>query len=178
MNNKIRQDKDQYNLDRQTATISALLSGNVGKHEFIAGKDFLPEKDFLKKAAAIKRFEYFLFSKEFKMQTSVAEKQYQKFDNAFESNKKEEVKTKNLKNCTNSNLVYNNYFTFYKCDTIKEFTKRSLDSKVTGLREFKDKLELFYYEIMEIKPNREDHIKDLEKEKLCLIQLLNYLIIF
>ena len=32
--NKIEQNKAQYNLDRQTATISALPSGNVGKYEF------------------------------------------------------------------------------------------------------------------------------------------------
>ena len=29
--NKIEQNKAQYNLDRQTAKISAILSGNVGK---------------------------------------------------------------------------------------------------------------------------------------------------
>ena len=29
INNKIKQNKAQYNLDRQTAKISALLSGNV-----------------------------------------------------------------------------------------------------------------------------------------------------
>ena len=29
IDNKIEQNKDQYNLDRQTATISALSSGNV-----------------------------------------------------------------------------------------------------------------------------------------------------
>ena len=34
INNKIEQNKAQYNLDRQTATISALSSGNVGKYEF------------------------------------------------------------------------------------------------------------------------------------------------
>ena len=114
----------------------------------MTGNDFLPEKDLLEKAAAIKRSEYSSLGKELKMQTSVSEKQYQKFDNAFEFNKKEEVKTKNNRNCTKSNLVYNNYFTFYKCNTIKEFAKRSLDSKVNGLRKFKDKLELFDYEIM------------------------------
>ena len=31
--------------------------------------------------------------KELKQETSIAEKQYQKFDNVFESNKKEEYKT-------------------------------------------------------------------------------------
>ena len=39
--------------------------------------------------------------------------------------------------------------------------------------EFKDKLELFYNDTIEIKPNNKDPIKDLKKEKLCLLQRLN-----
>ena len=87
--NKIKENKAQYNLDRQTAKISALSSGNVSKYEFLTGKDVLPEKDLLEKAAAIKRFQYSSLGKELKKQTSAAEKQYQKLDNAFESNKNE-----------------------------------------------------------------------------------------
>ena len=56
INNKIEQNKAQYDLDRQTAKISALLSGNVGKNQFLTGKDVLPEKDFLEKSATIERF--------------------------------------------------------------------------------------------------------------------------
>ena len=46
--NKTEQKKAQYDLDRQTAKISALSSGNVGEYEFLTGKDVLPEKDMLK----------------------------------------------------------------------------------------------------------------------------------
>ena len=46
---KIEQNKTQYNLDKQTAKIFALSSGNVSKFEFLTGKDVLPEKDFLEK---------------------------------------------------------------------------------------------------------------------------------
>ena len=56
INNNIEQNKAQYNLDRQTAKISALSSGNVSKYEFLTGKDVLPEKDLLEKAATMKRF--------------------------------------------------------------------------------------------------------------------------
>ena len=76
----------------------------------MTSKDVLPEKDLLEKDAALKRFEYSPLGKELKTQTSVAEKQYQKFNNTFESNKKEELKRSHAK----SNLVYNKYFTFYK----------------------------------------------------------------
>ena len=56
INNKIEQNKAQYNLGRQTGKISALSSGNVSKYELLAGKDVLPEKDSLEKAAAIEKF--------------------------------------------------------------------------------------------------------------------------
>ena len=80
INNKIEKSKAQYNLDRETAKISALLSGNVNKYQFLTGKDILPEKDLLERATALKKFEYSPLSKELKKQTSAAEKQYQSFD--------------------------------------------------------------------------------------------------
>ena len=113
----------QYSLDRKNAKISALSSGNVNKYEFLTGEDLLPEKDLLKKVAAIKRFEYSPLGKELKNQTSVAKNQYQK----FESNKNEE-RTRSKRSRAKSNLVYNKDFTFYKYRDIKDFAaKRSPD---------------------------------------------------
>ena len=74
INNNIGQNKVQYNLGRQTAKISALSSGNVSKYKYLTGKDVLPEKKLLKKAATIKRFEYSLSSKAFEKQTNVIKK--------------------------------------------------------------------------------------------------------
>ena len=45
INNKIEQNKAQYDLDRQTANISVLSSGNTSKYEFLTGTDVLREKD-------------------------------------------------------------------------------------------------------------------------------------
>ena len=67
--NKIEQNKAQYNLDRQTAKVSALSPGNVSKYEFQIGKDVLPEKDLLQKAATMKRLEYSPLGKDLKNQT-------------------------------------------------------------------------------------------------------------
>ena len=50
IDNKIKLNKAQYDLDKQTAKISALLSRNVNKYEFLTGKDFLPEKELLENA--------------------------------------------------------------------------------------------------------------------------------
>ena len=47
INNKIEQNKTQYNLDRRTDKISSLSSGNIGKYEFLTGKDVLPKKNLL-----------------------------------------------------------------------------------------------------------------------------------
>ena len=55
INNKIEQNKAQYDLDRRTAKSSALSSGNVSKDEFLTGKDVLSEKDLLEKAATVKK---------------------------------------------------------------------------------------------------------------------------
>ena len=49
----------------------------------MTGKDVLPEKDMLEKAAKMKRFEYPPLGKELKAQTDVAKKQYKKLDSAF-----------------------------------------------------------------------------------------------
>ena len=48
IDNKIEQNKAQQTLDRQTAKISALSSGNVSNNEFLTGKDVLPEIDLLR----------------------------------------------------------------------------------------------------------------------------------
>ena len=39
IDNKIELNKAQYDLNRQTANISALSSGDISKYEFLTGKD-------------------------------------------------------------------------------------------------------------------------------------------
>ena len=77
IDNKIEQIKAQYDSDRQTAKISALLSGNVSKYKFLTGKNVLPKEVLSEKATTIKRFEYSPLDKELKAQTDIAKKQYQ-----------------------------------------------------------------------------------------------------
>ena len=40
LNDKIRANKSQYNLDRQAAKISALSNGDLEKYEYLTGKNF------------------------------------------------------------------------------------------------------------------------------------------
>ena len=70
--NKIEQNKTQYDLDTKTFKISALLSRNVSKYEFLISKDVLPENNLLEKAATIKRFEYSSLGSELEKQTGIA----------------------------------------------------------------------------------------------------------
>ena len=64
--------------------ISVLSPVNVSKYEFLTSKDVLPEKDLLEKSVELKRFEYSPLGKEIKAQSDIANKQYQKLDDADE----------------------------------------------------------------------------------------------
>ena len=41
-NDQIRDEKLQYNINREAAKISALSSGKVHKYEYVTGEDILP----------------------------------------------------------------------------------------------------------------------------------------
>ena len=53
----------------------------------MTGKDVLPGKGLLEKAAAMRRFEYSPLGKELNTQADIAKKQYQGLDKTFISNK-------------------------------------------------------------------------------------------
>ena len=57
---------------------------------------------------------------------------------------------------------------FYKYHNIHDFAKRSFYSKQNDLTEFKDILDLFYYDTEKIKPNNEAQEKALEKRKIMI----------
>ena len=42
INDQIRDEKLQYDINRKTAKISASSSGNIQKYEYLAGEDILP----------------------------------------------------------------------------------------------------------------------------------------
>ena len=48
--NKIEQNKTQYGLDTKSTKISALLSRNFSKYEFLISKDVLTEKKLARKS--------------------------------------------------------------------------------------------------------------------------------
>ena len=54
LDNKIRSNQTQYDLDRQNAKISALSSGELDKYEYLTGEDLRYKPDVVQKA----KFEY------------------------------------------------------------------------------------------------------------------------
>ena len=72
IDSKIEQNKVQYNLDRQTATISGLSSGNFCKYE--SGEDILLEKKLLEKVVTMKRPECSSLRSELKKEIDIAKR--------------------------------------------------------------------------------------------------------
>ena len=169
----IKQNKSQYDLDRQAAKIYALLSGNVIKYEFLTCEDVLLEKDLLEKAATMKTFEYSPLGKELKTQTDISKKQYQKLDNFFEFDKIIKKEEPMFKNYSKSNLIYNGKYSFYKyyLDS-KKFDNLSVKSKYSFLHKFF--YDLSKFKILKItkqetekkKPNMHDRASELYNELL------------
>ena len=52
LDDKIRANKAQYDLDRQAAKISALSSGELEKYEYLTGEDLGYKQDVVQKATS------------------------------------------------------------------------------------------------------------------------------
>ena len=112
--------------------MSSLSSGNVSKYKFLTGKDVLPEKGLLQKAATMKRFEYSLLAKELKKHTSGPVKQYQNIDKVVNHDEKEKpVKIKKEWQLTTgeSSLFYTNKYSFIEFKTVGKYMDDSLVSR-------------------------------------------------
>ena len=120
IDSKIKQNKGQYDLDKQTARTSALLSRNVSKYETLTGEDVLSEKDLLEKAITMKIFEYLPVGKELKAQTDIANKQHQKLDDTYKFNKTIKKEKPTFKKYNRSNLIYSR-ISFYSHSDEEEF---------------------------------------------------------
>ena len=73
----------------------------------------------IRKAAALRRFEYYPLGKELKAQTDIAKKQYQKLDDTFEFDKITKKEKPTSKRYTRSNLIYDSKYSFYPYYNIK-----------------------------------------------------------
>ena len=76
INDQIRDEKLQYDINRETAKISALSSCKIHKYEYLTGEDILPSNQQQTKEQA--RFTYSPLGKAFEKQIKTIEDQGQK----------------------------------------------------------------------------------------------------
>ena len=81
INDQIRDEKLQYDINREAAKISALSSGKIHKYEYLTGEDILPstQQQIIEQA----RFNYSPLGKAFEKQAKTIEDQAQKQINAL-----------------------------------------------------------------------------------------------
>ena len=90
---QIRDEKLQYDINRETAKISALSSGKIDKYEYLTGEEILPsnQQQIIEQA----KFTYSPLGKAFEKQTETIEDQGEKQIKATEDNKKQLVNNNN-----------------------------------------------------------------------------------
>ena len=88
INVQIRDEKVQYDINREAAKISALSSGKIHKYEYLTGEDILPsnQQQIIEQA----KFTYSPLGKAFEKQIKTIEDQGQKQVNALEDLKPKE----------------------------------------------------------------------------------------
>ena len=92
IDDKIRDEKLQYDINREAAKISALVSGKIDKYEFLTGEEILPfdQSRIIEQA----KFTYSPLGKAFEEQTKTIEEQgKEKADAITNENKKLEALT-------------------------------------------------------------------------------------
>ena len=83
--NQIKDEKLQYDIDGEAAKISALSSGKIDKYEYVTGEEILPsnQQQIIEQA----KFTYYLLGKAFEKQTKTIEDQGEKQIKAIQDNK-------------------------------------------------------------------------------------------
>ena len=159
INDQIKDEKLQYDINREAAKISALLSGKIHKYEYLTGEDILPssKQQIIEQA----RFTYSPLGKAFDKQIKTIEDQGKKQVDALntlksDNNKKLEIKNEEIipesafasdeakkeinkilkieKNVDREKLVYEagkHKYDFRKFNTIRTFGEDIYEGKIT-----------------------------------------------
>ena len=87
VDDKIRDEKLQYDINRESAKTSILSSGKIDKYEYLTGEEILPsnQRQIIEQA----KFTYPPLGKAFKKETKTIEDQGEKQIKAIEDNKKQ-----------------------------------------------------------------------------------------
>ena len=92
---QIRDEKLQYDINREAAKISALSSSKIDKHEYLTVEEILPfnQQQIIEQA----KFTYYPLEKAFEKQTKIIEDQGKKQVDALVSLKPKEIKPRETK---------------------------------------------------------------------------------
>ena len=101
-----RDEKLQYDINREAVKISALSSGKIDKYEYLTGEEILPsnQKQIIEQA----RFTYSLLGKTFEKQTKTIEDQIKKQVDILKS--LEFLKPKEVKSEETKPIDYDDYY--------------------------------------------------------------------
>ena len=104
INDQIRDEKLQYDINREAAKISALSSGKIHKYEYLTGEDILPsnQQQIIEQA----KFTYSLLGKVFEKQIKTIEDQGQKKADALKQTKEITYKPDDDDNTPISKEIY------------------------------------------------------------------------
>ena len=93
---KTKDEKLQYDINREAAKVSALSSGNIDKYEYLTGEEILPsnQQQIIEQA----KFTYSPLGKAFEKQTKTIEDQGEKQIKAIQDNKQPLISDNDYKN--------------------------------------------------------------------------------
>ena len=93
---QIKDEKLQYDIDREAAKISALSSGKIDKYEYLTGEEILPsdQQQIIEQA----KFAYSPLGKAFEKQTKIIEDKGEKRIKATQDNRKQLISNDDYKN--------------------------------------------------------------------------------
>ena len=131
INDQIKDEKLQYDINREAAKISALSSGKVHKHEYLTGKEILPsnQQQMIEQA----KFTYSHLGKAFEKQIKTIEDQEKKQVEALENLKDHKKQLTNDYEDELLHLKAREIFTnIYneRLDKIKELTEKIDDNNL------------------------------------------------
>ena len=96
IDDQIKDEKLQHNINREAAKISAFSSGKFSKYEYLTGEEILPSNK--QKITEQAKFEYSPLGKAFKKHVKTIEDQGEKQIKAIKSNKQQLISDNDYKN--------------------------------------------------------------------------------
>ena len=116
---QIRDEKLQYDINREAAKISALSSGKIDKYEYLTGEEILPsnQKQIIEQA----KFTYSTLGKTFEKQIKTIKDQGEKQIKAIQDNKEQ------LVNITNDDDYKNKLLLLREKEIFKNIYNKRLD---------------------------------------------------